>query len=143
MRPLMPHRLLLLPVLIVILFGPLLLSARDAIARSGGTVYFNRPAGFIGAFTQPEVLIDGKRVGTIGSGQCRRLNLPPGHHQIIVRDQTSLLSRFSDRLFPTIVSVGNNTETFVTVEPLRDMATFNEPSPSYNLLVSSRGARCR
>ena len=114
----------------------------QAATRGGGVVYFNRPASFNGAFLRPVVIIDGRQIGTIASGQCRRLRLPAGHHRIIVRDQRSLLSRFGRDLFPTTVNVWNGSKAYVTIHPLQETVDFNEPAPSYQLLVSDRGRRC-
>ena len=111
-------------------------------SQSGGTVYFNRPAGFNAAFTYPDVIIDGRKVGTIGNGECHRVRLPAGHHKIVIRDQRSLLSRFGVELNAARVNVWNGASLFISVQAQQELDEFNESSPAYDMLVSSKGRRC-
>lgn len=116
----------------------------DARSRSqaGGVVYISRPAAFEGTFTQPDVIIDGETVATIGSGECVSIRLPVGRHEIVVRDQTSLLSRLGLELHAARVALDNGTEAFVTVRPSQEPGQFNEKSTGYLLNVDDVGHRC-
>lgn len=115
----------------------------DARPRErGGVVYLHRPAAFAGAFTQPAVLVDGEQVATIGSGECVAMRLPAGRHEIVVRDQTSILSRLGLELHAARIKVWDGASVFVEVRPLQDAAQFNDKSPGYSLLVADRGPRC-
>ncbi len=141
------HSLSFFRVLSRLIFAATLLlvglySAVASASRSGGTVYFNRPAGFNAAFTHPSVIIDGRLVGTIGAGECHRIRLPAGHHKIVIRDQTSVLSRLGLELNATGVNIGNGTVLFISVQAQQELDEFNEPSPAYDMLVSSKGRRC-
>lgn len=121
------------------LFG----TSAKAASHGGGVVYFNRPANFGAAFKRPVVVIDGKEIGTIGSGECHGVRLPAGPHKVVVRDEQSIPSRFGIELIGTKVYVNPGAETFVTVRPVQEMKDFNESSPVYDLLVSDDGQPCR
>jgi hypothetical protein len=111
-------------------------------SRSGGVVYLNRAPAFNGAFTQPAVIVDGEQIGTLGSGECMAVRLPAGRHQILVRDQRSLLSALGLEIHAARIEVGNGSEVFVTVRPLQDLAEFNDKATTYDLLVADEGSRC-
>lgn len=113
-----------------------------AKSRSGGVVYFNRPASFAGAFTRPHVIIDGKKVGTIGSGECHGIRLPAGRHNVLVRDQRGLLSALGLELNAARIHVENGSATYIDVRPLQEAKDFNEGATTYNLLVSDSGTGC-
>ena len=135
-------RLLALLILTTTTFLPGLHQAATAASSGGGMVYFNRVADFNGAFTRPDVIIDGKKIGKIRSGECHRIRLPAGRHIITVRDQTSLFSRAGIELSAARVMIANGTNTFITVRPLQQPEEFNQALPSYDLLVSPTGRRC-
>ncbi|MCF6198961.1 MAG: DUF2846 domain-containing protein [Hyphomicrobiaceae bacterium] len=117
-------------------------SSVASASGSGGTVYFHRPAGFNAAFLKPDVIIDGRKVGTIGSGECHRVRLPAGRHKIIIRDQASPLLRLGIELNATRVNVWNGADIFITVSAQQELDEFNERSPAYDMLISSKGRRC-
>ncbi len=125
---------------VVLLAG--LYSTMATAGRSGGTVYFNRPAGFNAAFTRPFVIINGEKIGTIASGECHRIRLPVGQHRILIRDKSSVLSLLGIEFNAARVNVANGAVIFITVSALQELDEFNEASPAYDMLVSSRGRRC-
>ena len=105
-------------------------------------VYFNRPTGFNGTFTKPFVIIDGRKIGRIGSGECHRIRLSAGPHQIIVRDVSSILSRLGIENYAATVHVQNGSASFVTISSLQQLDEFNEKAPGYDLYVTNQGHRC-
>jgi len=119
-----------------------LYSAVASASGGSGTVYFHRPAGFNAAFLHPDVIIDGQKVGTIGAGECHRVRLPAGRHKIIIRDQRNVLSRLGLELNAARVNVWNGAHLFITVRAQQELDEFNEPSPAYDMLISSKGRRC-
>jgi hypothetical protein len=85
-----------------------------------------------------DVHVNGKKVGSIGNGQCIRVSLPPGRHRILGRFPVTL-PLFEPTIVPVDITVGADSVTYVLITPITSL-------PSYHVTAHAQvvkaGRRC-
>ena len=49
-----------------------------------GRIYFYRPGKFVGAAIQPDIMLNGRKVGTAQPGGFFHIDTPPGNYEVLV-----------------------------------------------------------
>jgi hypothetical protein len=108
-------------------------------AADVGTVFISRSSGFVAALAWPEVQINGRTVGTIGSGECLKVQVAPGRQTVVVFDQLTLGTLLGIKRPGVTLTVKAGSTLFVDVEPRLEQLG---GSATYVPRVVAKGHRC-